>query len=133
MHFTWKDLAATVAVGATVVPFVGFMSTGSMPFVQDPTGMAAVALVLGLIAAAVGGWFDERSALAQFAAFVVGLGGLAVGLLVLVSENFLDVSTRDGLLIAGMAAMVVLWAVAIIRHGGLVIANASTPRGAAHP
>ena len=117
MKLTRKDLAATVLVAAAVVPFVGYMAMGSMPFVQDPTGMAGLGLVLGLIAAAVGGWIAVGAgALTRYTTVGVGLASLVIGVLALVSENFLDLAVRQGLLIAFVATIFVLWAVATLRH-----------------
>ena len=132
MHLTWKDLAATVLVAATVVPFVGYMATGSMPFVQDPTGMAGLGLVLGLIAAVVGGWIVVGAgALTRYTTAGVGLGSLVVGVLALVSENFMDLTIRQGLLIAFVVSIFFLWAVAILRHAAGV-AEAPIGSRAAH-
>jgi|SRR5579864_8684848 len=133
MHLTWKDGVATVLVAAVVVPFVGYMATGSMPFVQDPTGMAGLGLVLGLLAAAIGGWVITRAGLlARYATVTIGLASVAVGILALVSESFLDGVTRDGLLIAYMAGMVLLWATALVYHAGLKLAGTAPRSGAIH-
>ena len=119
MHLTWKDGVATVLVAAVVVPFVGYMATGSMPYVQDPTGMAGLGLVLALIAAAIGGWIATGAGtVLRYATAGIGLASLAVGILALVSENFLDLATRQGLLIAFVAGVVLLWAISLLRHGG---------------
>ena len=128
MKLTWKDLAATLLVAAAVVPFVGYMVTGSMPFVQDPTGMAG----LGLIAAAVGGWIVVGAGtLTRYTTAGVGLASLVIGVLALASENFLDVAVRQGLLIAFVTSLFVLWAVAILRHAAGA-AKAPTGSRAAH-
>ena len=52
---TFRDLLATLIVAAVVVPFVGYSIRGSMPFLQDPRGMAAVGIVGALAALAVFG------------------------------------------------------------------------------
>ena len=53
MKIGWRDGVATLLVSAVVVPYIGYLVKGSMPFIHDPRGMAATALVLGLAAAAV--------------------------------------------------------------------------------
>ena len=55
MKIGWRDGVATFLVAAIVVPYVGYLVRGSMPFIQDPRGMTATGLVLGLAAAAVVG------------------------------------------------------------------------------
>jgi hypothetical protein len=47
---TLRDLFATLIVAAVVVPFIGYSVRGSMPFVEDPRGMAGVGIVGGLLA-----------------------------------------------------------------------------------
>jgi hypothetical protein len=49
-RFTVSDAFAAVLVAAVVVPFVGYSVRGSMPFVEDPRGMAGIGLVGGLLA-----------------------------------------------------------------------------------
>ncbi|MFP3712597.1 hypothetical protein [Puerhibacterium sp. TATVAM-FAB25] len=48
MRHHLRDWIALGIAAAIVVPYVGYLVRGSMPFVQDPRGMAAVALVLGV-------------------------------------------------------------------------------------
>jgi hypothetical protein len=45
-----RDLVATLLVIAIGIPYVGYLVRGEMPFVQDPRGMSATGLVLGLVA-----------------------------------------------------------------------------------
>ena len=40
-----KDLIATLLIAVVVVPYVGYLIWGEMPFIQDPRGMAAVGIV----------------------------------------------------------------------------------------
>jgi hypothetical protein len=47
---TIRDAAATLLVAAVLIPFIGYSVRGSMPFVQDPRGMAGVGLAGGLLA-----------------------------------------------------------------------------------
>jgi hypothetical protein len=41
-HLTGRDAVATILVAAIAVPYIGYLINGSMPFVQDPTGMAGI-------------------------------------------------------------------------------------------
>jgi hypothetical protein len=50
MRWTLRDAVATLLVAAAFVPYVGYLVWGGMPFIQDPRGMAAAALVLGALA-----------------------------------------------------------------------------------
>jgi hypothetical protein len=50
MRLTPRDAVATLLVAAVVVPYVGYLVEGEMPFIQDPRGMSATALVLGAAA-----------------------------------------------------------------------------------
>ncbi len=44
---------ATLLVAAIVAPNVGYLISGNMPFIEDATGMSAVAIVIALVAASV--------------------------------------------------------------------------------
>jgi hypothetical protein len=71
----WRDGVATLLVAAIVVPYVGYLVRGSMPFIQDQRGMTATGLVLGLPAAAVAGREAFRGTWGVAAAFLRrGLG-----------------------------------------------------------
>lgn len=43
-------LAAGTLLAAIAVPYIGYLIRGDMPFVQDPRGMAAIGLVVGVVA-----------------------------------------------------------------------------------
>jgi hypothetical protein len=117
MRLIWKDAIAAVLVAAIVAPFIGYMVTGSVPFIQDPTGMAGVGLILGLVGAAIGGWISlDSPGFWRMVTGGVGLASLALGILALVSESFLELGVRQGLLIAFIATLVVLWGLATVRH-----------------
>lgn len=103
MRITYKDVVATLLVAAIVVPYLGYLAWGDMPFIQDPRGMAATGLVLGLAAAAVAG----RSALdpepMHRAALVSGVVALGLGIAALLVE------TSEVLLAVFIAAIVLTW------------------------
>jgi hypothetical protein len=128
MKLTVRDAIATVLVAAVVVPYAGYLAWGSMPFIQDPEMMAAVALVFGLFAAAYGGWVVWSSGLAlRLATTGLAVVSLGLGAMTLVSMDFLSTITREWLLAGFVATIVALWAVAILRHAGIVH-TATEPR-----
>jgi hypothetical protein len=109
MRFTWKDAVAAVLVAAIVVPYVGYLVWGEMPFVRDPRGMAATGIVLGLVAALLAGRaaFDP-GALNRTA---LGTGVLALGLGVAAAWT-----EYEYLLAAFVIAIVVTWALGTLIH-----------------
>jgi hypothetical protein len=117
MRLTRGDGIATLLVAAIVVPYAGYLAWGSMPYIQDPEGMAGVGLVFGLAGAAFGGWVAVRSgvvlAIATLGTAVVSLG---LGITTVVTHEVLDTGVRDGLLAAFVATIVALWALATLRH-----------------
>jgi hypothetical protein len=121
MRLTLRDGIATILVAAIAIPYVGYLINGSMPFIQDPTGMAGLGLLLGLAAAAVGGWIVVRAgAVTAIATVVLGIVSLGAGIAALVSEHLFDATTREYVLGGFMATLAVLWGLALLRHSGLV-------------
>lgn len=104
MRITYKDVIATLLVAAIVVPYIGYLAWGDMPFIEDPRGMAATGLVLGLAAAAVAGRavFDRERM--HRAALVSGVVALCLGIAALWAE------TNEVLLALFIASIVVTWA-----------------------
>jgi glucose uptake protein GlcU len=120
MKITYRDVVATLLVAAIVVPYIGYLAWGDIPFIQDPRGMAATGLVLGLAAAAVAG----RSALhpdpMHRAALGSGVAALALGIAALWAE------TNEVLLALFIVAIVVTWMLGEIAHArGSVAAGRS--------
>lgn len=111
MRLTRYDAVATLLFAAILAPYLGYVANGSMPFVQDPEGMAATALILGALAAYVGGWIAPR-----LDTIAVGVAALALAVLTLVSESFFDLAVRNGLMAGFMGTVVLLWAGALLRH-----------------
>jgi|SRR5579884_1817874 len=123
MGLTWRDGVAALLVAAIVVPYLGYLSWGGVPFVQDPTGMSAVGLILGAVAAYVGGWIVLRAGEARrYLTCGLGLLSLVLGVLGLVGENLFagNRAIWEGVLAGFVASIVVLWGVAIGRHAGLL-------------
>ena len=132
MKLTVRDAIATVLVAAVVVPYAGYLAWGSMPFIQDPEGMAAVALVFGVAAAANGGWVAWSSGLVlRLATTGLAVAAAGLGVLTLVSMDFLAAVTREWLLAGFLATIVVLWGQAMLRHGGIVRTAAASRAGPA--
>jgi|SoiMethySBSTD1v2_1073268.scaffolds.fasta_scaffold452578_3 hypothetical protein len=124
MRFTWKDALVTILVAAVAVPYIGYLVRGSMPFIEDPRGMAATGLVLGLIAAAVTG----RAAFTQErfgrAAEIVAFMSLGTGLATLIWAESGTLS--DVLLAAFMGTMVLTWALVMVEDSGLLAGHRPT-------
>ena len=103
MRLTTKDVVATVLVAAVVVPYLGHLIAGEMPFIEDPRGMAATGLVLGLAAAIVAG----RDALTPHplhrAALASGIAAFALGIAALWAE------TSEVLLALFVIGIVITW------------------------
>jgi hypothetical protein len=123
MRYSWKDLTATILVAAVAVPYVGYLIRGSMPFIEDPRGMAATGLVLGAIAAAVLGRRAFRGSRLGQAAAVAGVSSLGTGIVALAWAESGTVS--DVLLAVFMATIGVTWALAMLR-------DATLPAGGSH-
>jgi hypothetical protein len=114
MRFTWRDAIATLLVAAVVVPYIGYLINGRMPFLQDPRGMAATALVLGLAAALVLGRDAFAGSWGRVAA-VLGLltGVVGIGTLVWAEEGALS----EVLLAFFVGGIVLTWALRGVAAG----------------
>lgn len=116
MRISKRDAAVTAIAAAVVVPYAGYLIRGSMPFIEDPRGMAAVGL-MGLLVGAIvwalaapGSFGSSRLAGTELAIAVVAFG-LGIAALAFTSE----------LLLAGFMAVVVLaWLVPVLAHGGVL-------------
>ncbi len=117
---TARDLLATLLIAAVVVPFIGYSARGSMPFVQDPRGMAGVVIVGAVLAFAV---FGRRAfGTGTFEWVMVTLGVLTLGFAIaaLIAE------TVWTLLVPAMASLVLLWALALAHDAGYVAPEHAT-------
>lgn len=124
MKIGWRDAAATLLVAAIVVPYIGYLVRGSMPFIQDPRGMAATGLVLGLAAAVVVGREAFRGTWGVAAAFfAVASAGVGVVAFIRAEEGALS----EGLLAVFMVAIVVAWALAELVRTRLIGSRAGHP------
>lgn len=138
MRLTWKDAAATLLFAVIAVTYVSYLITGGFTVfgigvgILDPTGMSGLAMVLGLIAALVGGWvvLGEGSGLAYLTG---GIGAVSavVGFLALVGENLFNNRTVwETVLAAFIVGIALLWGIATGRHAGMV--DFGQPHAAAH-
>jgi hypothetical protein len=109
MRFTWKDTVAAVLVAAIVVPYVGYLVWGEMPFIQDPRGMAATGIVLGLVAALLAGRAAFEPGALNRTALGTGVLALALGVAAAWTEF-------EFLLAAFVIAIVVTWALGTLIH-----------------
>jgi hypothetical protein len=142
MKLTWRDGVATLLFAAIVVPYALYLNWGGLSLItdsagsttlglMDPTGMSGFALVLGIIAALVGGWIAlAQGTVARY--WTLGLGGVSaiLGVLALVGENlFSNATVWESVLGGFIASIVLLWGYAIVRHSGIVASGETHATG----
>ena len=110
MKLTYKDIIATLLVAAIVVPYLGYLVRGEMPFIQDPRGMAATGVILGLAAAALTGRAMFARGLWHRITLAIGVVTLGLGVAAI------WVGSNEALLAAFMAGIVITWALAELLH-----------------
>lgn len=121
MRLTWRDGVATILVAAIIVPYVGYLINGSMPFIQDPTGMAGVGLFFGLAAAVIGDWIAVAAGTAQrVTTMALGIVSFGLGIAALLSEHLFSAAGSAIVLGAFMLSIFGLWAFALLRHSGIL-------------
>jgi hypothetical protein len=115
MRWTLRDLIASLLVLAIAIPYVGYLINGEMPFIQDPRGMSAVGLLLGVSAFVVirSGDAMDRAGKAETA--VAGVS-LVLGLMALA---FAETAAAEVLLAIFMVSIVVVLATELIDHAGV--------------
>jgi hypothetical protein len=123
MRLTIKDAVATLLVAAIMVAYVGYLVNGSMPFVQDPRGMSATGLVLGAVAFVVARMGVRRDRLGLFENWIAAVS-LVLGLAALVLA---ETAAAEVLLAVFMVSVVVVWAVEMMHHAGVI--TTATGRG----
>lgn len=111
MKISRKEGIASLLVLAVVVPYIGYVVRGSMPFIQDPRGMAATGLILGGIAFAIVGRKAFGTGALLYAAAIVGASTLGLGVAALWMESELLL----GIFIVGVVTM---WALELLHHVG---------------
>lgn len=111
MDVTLRDWIATLLVAATVVPYIGYLVNGSMPFLEDATGMGAVGVVLALTAASVIGPDAFRGPWGRVAVVTGGIAVLLGVATVLLGEKW---AYGEVLLAVFIGAVVVTWLIALL-------------------
>lgn len=111
MDVKLRDWIATLLVAATVVPYIGYLVNGRMPFLEDATGMGAVGIVLALVAASVIGPDAFRGPWGR-AAVVTGVVAVLLGVAtVLLGETW---AYGEVLLAVFIGTVVVTWLIAVL-------------------
>jgi lysylphosphatidylglycerol synthetase-like protein (DUF2156 family) len=106
-----RDLVATLLVIAIGIPYVGYLVRGEMPFIQDPRGMAATGLVLGLVAFFVA----ARGVPEQLSTTVTAVSVVSL-LLGVAALAFAEAAAAEVLLAVFMASILLAWALAMSRY-----------------
>jgi hypothetical protein len=104
MRITTSDVVVTLLVAAVVVPYVGYLARGEMPFVQDPRGMGGIGVLFGLVAVLLVGPAAFHRDVAHRVALTSGVAALGLG------GATIAVGTSEVLLGLFIAAIVVTWA-----------------------
>jgi hypothetical protein len=125
MRTTWRDAIATLLVAALVVPYIGYLIKGSMPFLQDPRGVAGTGLVLGLTAALFIGRTGFTGRWGRVTVVLAALTG-ALGIITVIWGE--PGTLSEVLLAAFVLAVVVTWAWAELVRTGVL----GEPRHLAH-
>ena len=118
MKLTRKDLIATLLIAAVVVPYVGYLIWGEMPFIQDPRGMAGVGIV-GLLLGFAAWGLGLRSPFGKVM-LVLGVATLGLG----VAAALVGAEGSELLLATFIGAIVVVWAIETVHDAGLLGAGA---------
>jgi hypothetical protein len=127
MKLTLRDGIATLLVAAIAVPYVGYLIRGEMPFIQDPRGMSATALVLGVAAFLTAGRISTSSTLGKVE-LGIALVSLAMGLVALALA---ETAAAEVLLAVFIGTIAVAWVVEMLHHAGLLPMR-STPTALPH-
>jgi multisubunit Na+/H+ antiporter MnhF subunit len=116
MRLTSKDLLASILFAAIAVPYVGYLINGEMPFIEDPRGMSATGLALGVVAYLVirRGDLSDRVGKTETAmagtSLVLGIVALALA----------ETAAAEVLLAVFMASILIVWAVELMDHAGIL-------------
>jgi hypothetical protein len=111
---TTRDLLGTLIIAAVAVPFIGYSVRGSMPFVQDPRGMAGIIIVGALLAFAALGRKAFGTGTYEWVMVALGVLTLGFAIAALVAE------TVWALLVPAIAGLALMWALALLHDAGYV-------------
>lgn len=115
---------ASLLVLAIAVPYVGYLINGEMPFIEDPRGMSATGLILGVIAFVI-----IRTGDAVDRAGKMEIGGAVVSLVLgLVALALAETAAAEMLLAVFMVSILVVWAIELMDHAGVLPAHGHPSR-----
>jgi hypothetical protein len=123
MRFSIRDLFASVLVAATVVPYIGYLVNGSMPFIRDTRGVVGTGLVLGIAAFLVARRPAQTDRLTRWET------GLGIATLV-IGATALGIAEAAGgpvLPATFIAAVVAVWGFEMLHHAGVVHVRVEPP------
>ena len=116
MRLKARDLVATVLVVAIAVPYIGYLARGEMPFIEDPRGMSATGLVLGIAAFWVMQKGDPLDQVGKVEA-AVAVVSLVLGVAALA---FAESASAEVLLALFMVSIALVWTMKLIDHAGVL-------------
>lgn len=122
MRLKIRDVIGVLLALAVAVPYVGYLINGSMPFIEDPRGMAATGLVLGAAAFLVlrrGDRTDRVGKVEAALAFVAGVLGV-------VALALAETVIAEWLLAAFMVALLAVVVAELLDHLGVVTHHGPT-------
>jgi hypothetical protein len=123
VKLTGRDGVASVLVTAVVIPYVGYLVRGVMPFIQDARGMAATALLLGAAAVLTAGRFRAST--------TVGTVEVALTVVVLtfgvVALALAETAAAEVLLAVLVGEVVLVWAIQMLHHAGVFTGGPARP------
>lgn len=126
VRLTTRDYVATALVALVAIPYIGYLVRGEMPFIEDPRGMSATGLVLGIAAFLVIRRGDELDNVGKTELGLAGVS-LVLGIVALV---FAEAAAAELLLALFMVSILVVWAVEVADHAGIMPGH--HPAGLAH-
>jgi len=116
MRLQSKDLLASILFAAIVVPSVGYLINGEMPFIKDPRGMSATGLALGVVTYLVIRRDDLSDRVGTNKTALAGTS-LVLGIVALVLA---ETAAAEVLLAVFMASILIVWAFELMDHAGIL-------------
>ena len=115
-RLTVRDHVATALVALIIVPYLVHLAWDEVPMLQEPRALAGLGLVLGFSAFVIirGADILDWAGLAEVG---LALASLVLGLAALVLSG---TAAAEALLAAFMVSILVVWAVEILDHAGLL-------------
>ena len=116
MKISWKDLIATLLLAAIAVPYIGYVVRDEMPFIEDPRGMAATGLLLGIAAFLVMRQGDAIDRIGKLELAAAGVS-LALGVTALVVA---ETAAAEAMLAVFMGSILIVWMLELSDHVGVL-------------